>query len=209
MLPASSPNKFVALSKPIQDASVTTILVGVVVVAALYFGREVLVPIALAVLLSFILSPCVRFLQRAHFPRVVAVIAVGAVAFSAIFGLGTLMVSQVNGLAQDLPRYETTLSAKIGSLRGAAAGTGTLERASEVLHDLSQEINKPKGNSDDLLRERRSTRQTNPCRGQAARSRHPSDSFDSHRTADSSTHNDGHSSHFCGFYFTPASGSEE
>src|SRR6204780_3174775 len=151
MLRASSPNKFVALSKPIPDASVTTILVGVVIVAALYFGREVLVPIALAILLSFILSPCVRLLQRAHFPRVVAVIAVGAVAFSAIFGLGTLMVSQVNGLAQDLPRYETTLSAKIGSLRGAAAGTGTLERASEVLHDLSQEINKPKGNSADLL----------------------------------------------------------
>ena len=74
MLPASSPNKFAALSKPIPDASVTTILVGVVVVAALYFGREVLVPIALAVLLSFILSPCVRLLQRAHFPRVVAVI---------------------------------------------------------------------------------------------------------------------------------------
>ena len=153
MLPASSPNKFVALSKPIPDASVTTILVGVVVVAALYFGREVLVPIALAILLSFILSPCVRLLQRAHFPRVVAVIAVGAVAFSAIFGLGTLMVSQVNGLAGDLPRYQTTLAAKIDSLRGAAAGTGTLERASEVLHDLSQEINKPKGNPDALSRE--------------------------------------------------------
>jgi predicted PurR-regulated permease PerM len=153
MLPASSPNKFVASSKPIPDASITTILVGVVVVAALYFGREVLVPIALAVLLSFILSPCVRLLQRLHFPRVVAVIAVGMVAFSAIFGLGTLMVSQVNGLAGDLPRYQTTLAAKIDSLRGAAAGTGTLQRASEVLHDLSQEINKPKSNSDALLRE--------------------------------------------------------
>ena len=153
MLPASSPNKFVALSKPIQDASVTTILVGVVLVAALYFGREVLVPIALAVLLSFILSPCVRFLQRLHFPRVVAVIAVGGVAFSAIFGLGTLMVSQVNGLATDLPRYQTTLAAKIDSLRGVAAGSGTLERASAVLHDLSQEINKPKGNPADLLRD--------------------------------------------------------
>ena len=153
MLPASSPNKFVALSKPIQDASVTTILIGVVLVAALYFGREVLVPIALAVLLSFILSPCVRFLQRVHFPRVVAVIAVGGVAFSAIFGLGTLMVSQVNGLATDLPRYQTTLAAKIDSLRGVAAGSGTLERASAVLHDLSQEIDKPKGNSADLLRD--------------------------------------------------------
>ena len=153
MLSASSPNKFVALSKPIQDASVTTILVGGVLVAALYFGREVLVPIALAVLLSFILSPCVRFLQKVHFPRVVAVIAVGGVAFSAIFGLGTLMVSQVNGLATELPRYQTTLAAKIDSLRGVAAGSGTLERASAVLHDLSQEIDKPKGNSADLLRD--------------------------------------------------------
>ncbi len=153
MVPASSPNKFVALSKPVPDASVTTILVGVVIVAALYFGREVLVPIALAVLLSFILSPCVRLLQRVHFPRIVAVIAVGAVAFSAIFGLGTLMVSQVNGLARDLPSYQTTLATKIDSLRGAAAGTGTLQRASEVLHDLSKEINKPKGDSDTLLRE--------------------------------------------------------
>ena len=153
MLPASSPNKFVILSKPVPDASVTTILVGVVVVAALYFGREVLVPIALAILLSFILSPCVRLLQRVKFPRIVAVIAVGAVAFSAIFGLGTLMVSQVNGLARDLPGYQTTLAAKIDSLRGAAAGTGTLERASEVLHDLSRQINKPKGDSDALLRE--------------------------------------------------------
>src|SRR3984957_16499593 len=153
MLPAASPNKSVILRKPIPDASVTTILVGVVVVVALYFGREVLVPIALAVLLSFILSPCVRLLQRVRFPRIVAVIAVGAVAFSAIFGLGTLTVSQVNGLARDLPRYQTTLAAKIDSLRGAAAGTGTLERASEVLHDLSQEINKPKGESDPVVHE--------------------------------------------------------
>jgi predicted PurR-regulated permease PerM len=153
MLPAPPPNKFAALSKPIQDASVTTILAGVVIVAALYFGREVLVPIALAVLLSFILSPCVRFLQRAHLPRVVAVIVVGAVAFSAIFGLGTLMVSQVNGLAGDLPRYQTTLAAKIDSLRGVTAGSGTLERASAVLHDLSQEIDKPKDNSTDFLRD--------------------------------------------------------
>ncbi|MGB7040212.1 MAG: AI-2E family transporter [Xanthobacteraceae bacterium] len=154
MLPASSPKKFPVLSKPIPQASITTILVGVVVVAALYFGREVLVPIALAILLSFILSPFVRLLQRWYLPRVIAVTVVGLVAFSGIFGLGTLMVSQVNGLARDLPRYQTTLGEKIDSLRGAAAGTGTLERASEVLRDLSQEINKPKDNSGVLLRGR-------------------------------------------------------
>ena len=123
----SSSSKRFLPSKPIPETSITTIVVGVVVVAALYFGREVLVPIALAVLLSFILSPLVRLLQRAYFPRVVAVIAVGLIAFAAIFGLGTLMISQVNELARDLPRYQTTLGEKIDNLRGAAAGTSTLE----------------------------------------------------------------------------------
>ena len=131
----------------------TPIWVGVVVVATLYFGREVLVPIALAILLSFVLSPLVRLLQRGHFPRSVAVIAVGLVAFAAIFGLGALMVSQVNELATDLPRYQATLGAKIDSLRGATAGTSTLERASEVLHDLKKEIDRPKGDSAPFLRD--------------------------------------------------------
>jgi predicted PurR-regulated permease PerM len=98
-------NKRRTLSTAIPEASVMPILVGVVVVAALYFGREVLVPIALAVLLSFVLSPLVRLLQRCHLPRGLAVIAVALVAFAAIFGLGTLMVSQVNELANDLPQY--------------------------------------------------------------------------------------------------------
>src|SRR5271156_1440646 len=146
-------NKRRTLSKVIPEASVMPILVGVVVVAALYFGREVLVPIALAILLSFVLSPLVRLLQRSYLPRSVAVIAVGLVAFAAIFGLGALMVLQVNELATDLPRYQATLGAKIDSLRGATAGTGTLERASEVLHDLKKEIDRPKGESVTALRE--------------------------------------------------------
>jgi predicted PurR-regulated permease PerM len=74
------------------------------------------------------------------------VIAVALVTFAAIFGLGALMVSQINELAKDLPHYQTTLAKKIESLRSAAAGSSTMERASEALHDLSTEIDKPKGN---------------------------------------------------------------
>ena len=125
------------------ESTLKTVLIGVVVVAALYFGREVLVPIALAVLLTFVLAPLVRLLQGWYFPRIMAVTVVGLVAFAAIFGLGALMVSQVNQLAADLPRYQSTLGDKIQSLRGVAGGTGTLERASEVLHDLSKQIEGP------------------------------------------------------------------
>ena len=121
----------------------TTVIVAVVVIAALYFGREVLVPIALALILSFILAPLVRFLQRFYVPRIAAVLVVVLLAFSTIFGLGALMVSQVTQLAGDLPVYQSTLREKIQSLRGAAGGTGTLERASEVLQDLSKEIDRP------------------------------------------------------------------
>ncbi len=128
---------------PIPESTLTVILITVVVIAALYFGRDVLVPIALAVLLTFVLAPLVRLLQGWYFPRIVAVMIVGLFASAAIFGLGALMVSQVNQLARDLPRYQSTLGDKIQSLQGVAGGTGTLERASEVLKDLSKEINKP------------------------------------------------------------------
>jgi predicted PurR-regulated permease PerM len=132
-------------SSGFADASsaLSTVLMAAVVVSALYFGREVLVPIALAVLMSFVLAPLVRLLQRWHLPRLVAVAIVVLIAFGAIFSLGSVMVSQVNQLAGELPRYQSTLREKIHSLRAAAAATGTLERASEVLQDLSSELDKP------------------------------------------------------------------
>ena len=131
-------------SNPVSGSALTSVWLGVVVVAALYFCREVLVPIALAILLSFVLSPLVRLLHAWRFPRGVAVALVGFAAFAAIFGLGALMVSQVNELAKDLPRYQSTLRDKIQTLRGVSAGSGVLEHASEVLQNLSNEIDKPK-----------------------------------------------------------------
>jgi predicted PurR-regulated permease PerM len=134
------------ISSAVPASALSTMLFTVVIVSALYFGREVLVPIALALLMSFVLSPLVRILQGWRLPRIFAVIVVVLVAFAAIFSLGALMVSQVDQLAGDLPRYQSTLREKIQSLRGAAAGTGTLERASAVLQDLSSELDRPKPN---------------------------------------------------------------
>jgi predicted PurR-regulated permease PerM len=129
---------------PDTGSALTTVVLGVIVVAALYFGREVLVPIALAVLMSFVLAPLVRLLQFLYVPRGLAVIVSVLVAFAAVFVLGALMVAQVNQLAHDLPGYQSTLREKIKSLRGATAGTGPLERASEVLQSLNKELDKPK-----------------------------------------------------------------
>ena len=124
----------------VSVGAVAVVLLAVVVIAALYFGREVLVPIALAVLLSFVLAPFVRFLQTWYVPRVIAVLSVTLVALVVVVALAGLMVAQVNQLASELPRYETTLRDKIKSLKGVFEGTGTLERASEMLKGLQKEI---------------------------------------------------------------------
>ena len=116
----------------------------VVVVGVLYFARDVLVPIVLAVLMSFVLAPLIALLQRLRCPRILAVFLVVLAAFSVLFALGGLMAAQVNQLATDLPAYQSTLGEKIQALRGAATGTGTLERASEVLQSLRKELERPK-----------------------------------------------------------------
>ena len=132
-----------SVSTPVPGASLTTLLFTVVIVASFYVGRDVLVPMTLAILMSFVLAPPVEFLQRWYVPRIVAVIGVVLLAFAGVFSLGGLMISQVNQLASDLPRYQSTLHEKIQNLRGVAARTGTLERASEVLRNLSREIDRP------------------------------------------------------------------
>jgi predicted PurR-regulated permease PerM len=143
MMPEVIPTKPWRMSTPVPAASFTTLLVVVVIVACVYVGREVLVPMALAVLMSFVLAPPVDFLQRWYVPRSMAVIGVVLLAFAGVFSLGGLMISQVDQLASDLPGYQSTLRAKIQSLRGVATGTGTLERASEVLQNLGHEIDRP------------------------------------------------------------------
>ena len=95
--------------------------------------------------LSFALAPPVELLQRWRVPRSVAVIGVVLFAFAGVFSLGGLMISQVNQLASDLPRYQSTCRKRYKALRGVAAGSGTLERASEILQNLSREIDRPNG----------------------------------------------------------------
>jgi predicted PurR-regulated permease PerM len=123
---------------------VASAVVAAIIIGTLYFGREVFVPIALAILLSFVLAPLVRLLQRWHLPRGLSVVGVVVLAFVSIFALGGVIATQVTELAGDLPRYQFTMREKIKSLRGTAAPSGTLERAADVLHDLGKELNKPK-----------------------------------------------------------------
>jgi predicted PurR-regulated permease PerM len=125
-------------------SAVATAILAVIIIMMLYFGREIIIPIALAILLSFVLAPLVGLLQRVRVPRGLAVVGVVIFAFAAIFAMGSLLASQLTQLAGDLPRYQSTISEKIQSFRDTTAGRGTLERASGMLKDLSKELDKPK-----------------------------------------------------------------
>jgi predicted PurR-regulated permease PerM len=141
-------------------SAVATAILAVIIVAMLYFGREIFVPIALAILLSFVLAPVVTILQRIRVPRGLAVVSVAMLAFLLIFAMGSLLATQLTQLAGDLPRYQSTISEKIQSFRDTKAGRGTLERASDMLKDLGKEIDKPKDAA--------STRASNPIASSSA-----------------------------------------
>ena len=106
---------------------------GAVVVAALYFGRELLVPLVLSVLLAFVLAPVVALLRRARLGKAPAVLVAVALAFTIIAGIGAVVGSQATTLAGSLPSYQATIQEKV---RFLATGTELLERLGSSLHSL-------------------------------------------------------------------------
>jgi predicted PurR-regulated permease PerM/GAF domain-containing protein len=110
------------------------------VIAALYFGRTVLVPIALATLITFLLSRLVTRLER-WIGRIAAVL-VTVIAMFAIFAAASWVIGrQVIDLADKLPEYQANITTKIRSLRLPAAGP--LARLSSSVRALQKEVVAP------------------------------------------------------------------
>ena len=102
--------------------SLLGIAVATLAVAALYFGKEVLVPITLAVMLSFVLSPVVNLLQRLRLWRAPAVIVTVLAALALLGAIGTVIGSQAASLGANAPQYAQTIENKVQGLQGFATG---------------------------------------------------------------------------------------
>ncbi len=98
------------------------LIVAAAIIAGLYFGREILIPIAIALLLSFVLGPLVQLLRRLRLPRLVAVGLTVLATLGVVGALGTLIGVQVADLAGDMPRYQRTIERKLEGLRDSPAG---------------------------------------------------------------------------------------
>ena len=122
------------------QALVNGLVIFLAICTILYFGSEILIPIALAILLSILLAPVVTALQRIRFPKAAAVIATVFMAFLVLSIIAVVVASTLTNLAADLPGYESSLREKAQSLKAMTSGGGTLERAANVLEDLRVEL---------------------------------------------------------------------
>lgn len=112
--------------------------VGVVVVGCLYLAKTVLVPVALAVFLTFLLTPVVSFLQHRGLRRTPAVILVVLQAALVLGGIVWLLTVEVGSVADDLPQYTENIKEKIKSVRQMGAGT---QRLGKMFQDIAAQWN--------------------------------------------------------------------
>lgn len=141
----------IAVTKAAPPVSTQTILLIItLIVVTLYVAADILMPIALAVLLGFVLTPIVSRLERWRLGRVPSVLAVVVLLFLAIIGFGAVVGSQLGDLADNLPTYQRNIHTKIESLRSATASTGdrgAIKQATEAFRDLKQELENATGSA--------------------------------------------------------------
>jgi len=113
-------------------------LFGLLIAAAiLYLAREVLIPLALAILLSFLLAPVVRRLEQWRLGRVSSTLIAVVVGFSLIAGIGYVAARQALSLAAKLPEYRENIGAKFRAVRGQQEST--LGKAADAIKQLENE----------------------------------------------------------------------
>src|SRR3712207_729947 len=118
--------------------STRSIVALVAAAAILYLAREVLIPLALAVLLAFLLAPAVRLLERAKLGRVLSTLVVVILGFALIGGVAWVAGSQAISLAAKLPEYRANIAKKIRVVQDPTEGT-ELGRAAEAIKDLEKQ----------------------------------------------------------------------
>ncbi len=124
---------------PAGAPAVYTAAVVVGVIAVLYLARAILIPLAFAVTLTFILAPAVTGLRKLHFGRVPAVLVVMVVAVSAAGGIGFVILNQLILVVNDLPQYRENIDRKIHALREPGKNAA-LQRAAQSVQEISKEI---------------------------------------------------------------------
>ncbi len=134
-LPTSNPPP-----PPLQSASTHVILTAILIIAALQYGQDVFLPLAIAMLITFALSPLVTILRNAGLPMITAVLAVVALAFAMIGTFGLVVVGQISELAQALPTFQDNIVTKLSALQGSGSENGLVSRLTRMVSTINAEM---------------------------------------------------------------------
>lgn len=143
MLPSNPPAAPPGAPDERLQATFMASVVAAIAVAAIYFGRPIFVPLALAVLIAFALSPILGLLRKLWLGRVVSVLITVLFAVIVIAALGTFIGSQAAKVAAELPQYQSNLIKKVQSVRGTAVGSSFVRSVTGVFDNLGNVIAGP------------------------------------------------------------------
>jgi predicted PurR-regulated permease PerM len=118
------------------------ILTALVIVLGLQWGRPILIPIALALLLTFLLNPMVRALQNRGLGRIFSVGVAVTVAAIVMAGLGGMVTMQVAGMLAELPQNTANIRAKVKTLRQLSSGP-MVQRFGQMVDEISHDLEDP------------------------------------------------------------------
>ena len=124
-----------------RPPSSTFLLTIVVIIASLYLAQSVLIPIAVALLLTFLLTPVADWLERMGLGRALSVVFIVVCAFSLLIALGWIVTRELTSVANELPAYRQNIRRKIADIRGAGKG-GALEKVQETAEEVKKELEK-------------------------------------------------------------------
>jgi len=116
----------------------------VLIIASLYWAQAVLLPIAVSILLTFLLTPVADSLERVGLGRVVSVILIVILAFSFLGAVGWIVTRQLTIVANELPTYRQNIRTKIADIRGVSKG-GALEKVQKTAEEMKKELEKKEG----------------------------------------------------------------
>jgi predicted PurR-regulated permease PerM len=135
MWPGSSPSAVVN--------GAAGMIIAALLVAALYVGRDLLIPLALAGLLGFVLAPLVRRVENWGLPNGISVALVMVVLLGALFAGGTVAGRQLRQLLEEVPTHEANLREKARFVHLELGGAGIWQRAAATIRSIEEEVRDP------------------------------------------------------------------
>jgi predicted PurR-regulated permease PerM len=122
----------------VDGSALETLVIFGAVMTALYLGRSIAIPIAIAILISFSLGPPVSWLRRRHLARIPAIIAVVLPVLFALAAFAYLVTTEIGRLAVNIPAYQTNIETKVNGVANALPSRDMLDRGTAFLRGLSK-----------------------------------------------------------------------